>query len=236
LHGFSNLKIISKSMTFYLSLFIFIASLVIGLILMIGGKDMSREKFLLFFSFHAIFFLAFVASLILKKNGDVTSFNYFFMAFICSGVILCGLAWRSQAPRILKIYFSVFGLTIPLFLVSPSILLNFLLTMNFSGTNGPVFHLYGKYYIETQNSSVDGEEYPHYKLVRKQGLFHKTIQRDLYFSGVLDSVRVLENTDEKSINIRGYTSKTSYVSTEIDSTELLVPLKVAKYGDVEYRL
>ncbi len=223
-------------MTFYLSLFVYIISLVIGLILMIGGKGMSRDKFYLLTSFHLIIMLAFIASLILIKEKGETSLNYFFMAFICSGVILSGLAWRCQSPFFLKIYFSVFAFTIPLFLLSPSILLNFLLTMNLSGTRGPVFFLYGKYYIETQNSSVSDNEFPRYKLVRKQGLFHKTIQRDLYFSGRLDSVKVIENSDEKNIKLRGYISKVSYVSSEVDSTDLIVPLKILKHGDVEYRL
>ncbi len=223
-------------MAFYLSLFIFIASLVIGLILMIGGKGMDRGRFLLLTAFHAIFFLAFISSLILKRNSGVTTFNYFFLAFICSGVVLCGLAWRSKAPHALKIYFSIFGLTIPVFLVSPSILLNFLLTMNLSGTNGPVFHLYGKYYLETQNSSNSEDDFPHYKLVRMQGLFHKTIQRDLYFRGKLDSVKVIDNEDAGILILRGYTSRESYVSNETDSVDLSVQLKPKRQSEVEYRL
>jgi hypothetical protein len=223
-------------MTFYLSLFIFIISIVAGLVLMIGGKGMSRQKFLLLTSIHLIFIFAFAASLILRKAIPSSGYNYFFMAFICSGLVLSGLAWRSLAPFYLRIYFSIFALTIPMFLISPSILLNFLLTMNFSGTNGPVFHLYANYYIEAQNSSRATDKYPHYKLVRKHGLFHQTIQRDLYFSGTLDSVRVIDSENDNTIMIRGFISKVSYVSSEIDSLDLRVPIKIVKQGDVEYHL
>jgi hypothetical protein len=221
--------------SFYLSLFIFIATLVIGLILMIVGKGMSRERFLLLFSFHLIFLLAFLLSIILKKNYEVTFYNYFFMIFICSGVLISGLSWRSNSPTGIKIYLSVFILTIPLFLLSPSILLNFLLTMRFSSTTGPEYHLYDRYYLEIQNSTNEANVNPHYKLVLKQGLFHKTIQRNLSFNGKLDSIKVLDN-NEKNIRLRGYTSKVSYVSNDIDSVDLLVPLKTIKQGDVEYRL
>jgi hypothetical protein len=108
--------------------------------------------------------------------------------------------------------------------------------MKFSSTTGPEYHIFDRYYLEMQNSTNEVDANPHYKLVMKQGLFHKTIQRDLSFNGRLDSVKVLENSDGNKIRLRGYTSKVSYVSTDIDSIDLLVPLKTLKQGDVEYRL
>ena len=138
-------------MSFYLSLFIFIISLICGLTLMIAAKDMRREKFLLLTSVHVIFLFAFIASLLLRKKDSPESYNYFFMIFICSGVILSGLSWRSKAPIPLKIYFSIFALTIPLFMFSPSMLLNFLLTMNYNSNNGPSFNIYQQYYPLTRD-------------------------------------------------------------------------------------
>ena len=223
-------------MSFYLSLFLFIISLIIGLALMIVGKNMSREKFLLLVSIHVIFLFAFIASLLLKKNGEVNTYNYFFTAFVCTGIILSGLSWRSTSPMILRFYFSIFVLTIPLFLVSPSILLNFLLTMNFSSTHGPSFHLDKQYYLETQNTSTVEDKKPHYKVILKRGLFHQTIKRDIVFGGKLDSLKIIDKNTDKSIKVRGYSSKTTYVSLEVDSVDILIPLKITKQGDVEYRL
>ena len=223
-------------MSFYFSLFLFIISLIIGLALMIIGKNMSREKFLLLVSIHVIFLFAFIASLLLKKNNEVLTYNYFFTAFTCSGIILSGLSWRSNSPMVLRIYFSIFALTIPLFLVSPSILLNFLLTMNFSSTNGPSFHLDKQYYLETQNTSAVEDKKPHYKVILKRGLFHQTIKRDVVFGGKLDSIKVIDNDPGKSMNVRGYSSITTYVSMDVDSVDVLILLKTTKQGDVEYRL
>lgn len=223
-------------MSFYLSLFVFILSFIIGLILMITGKNMQREKFFLLASVHAIFLFAFIASLLLSKNDEALVYNYFFMIYICSGLVLSGLSWRSNSPMILKLYFSIFALSIPLFLISPSTLLNFLLTTNFTNSNGTSFHLNNHYYIENQSVTRKKDNLPHYKVIQKRRLFHKTIQRDVVFKGKLDSVKVLEVDPGTSMWIRGYSSRTTFVSSEVDSTDVMILFKISKQGDVEYRL
>lgn len=223
-------------MGFYLSLFVFISSLIIGLALMIVAKGMRRDKFILLASIHSIFLLAFFASLILKKDSTIVVNNYFFTAFICSGLILSGISWRSNAPKPLRIYFTLFALTIPIFLMSPSILLNFLLTTNFSSTNGPVYHIEGKYYLEMQNTTHLEGNIPVYKIITKKGIFHKTIQRDITFGGKIDSVHLLEFEKGKNIILRGYTSQSTFVSTDIDSADVTISLVNKRPGSVEYRL
>ena len=222
-------------MAFYLSLFIFIVSLVVGLVLMIAWRNLSRERFLLLTSIHSIFFVAFVASLFLK--GSVASgHNYFFTIYLCSGIILSGLAWRSQAPKVLRFYFSIFLVTIPLFLLSPSRLLNFLHTMKFTNTTGASFDLGSRFFLEEQTSTTLQDGTPVYKVVRKNGFFYKTVQRDLSFGGKLDSVRVLDFASNQFIRIRGFTSIVSYVSTDIDSSDAEVTLVKKGPGSIEYRL
>ena len=221
-------------MSFYLSLFVFIISLVAGLVLMIMAKGMHREKFLLLSSIHGIFLLAFLASLILQRSES--AYNYFFMMFICSGVVLSGLSWRSDSPQTLRIYFSVFALTFPIFLLSPSLLLNFLLTASFNKSTEQMLPLQGRYYLEKQNISRKKEDIEHYKLILKKGIFHQTVQRDLSFGGKLDSVKVIQFEPGEFIMIRGYTSQNTYVSTDKDSLDVQVPLASKKPGAIEYRL
>ena len=222
-------------MVFYLSLFIFIVSLVIGLVLMISWRNLSRERFLLLTSIHSIFLIAFLASLLLKGSVS-TGHNYFFTVYLCSGIVLSGLAWRSNAPKLLRAYFSIFILTIPLFLLSPSRLLNFLHTMKFTNTTGPSFELGSRFFLEEQSSAISQDGSPVYKVVRKNGFFYKTIQRDLSFGGKLDSVRVLDFESNQFIRLRGYTSSVSYVSTTIDSSDAEVTLVKKGPGSIEYRL
>ena len=203
---------------------------------MIAGKNMKRDKFLLMTTIHVVFLFGFIASLLLQHQKETISHNYFFTAFICSGIIMSGIAWRSDSPKFLRVYFSIFVLTIPIFLISPSLLLNFLVTMNFKSSNGPVFNLTDQYYLETQTTSRQAENIPHYKLTLKKGMFHQSIQRDISFGGKLDSIKVLQIEKGNSISVRGYTSISSHVSVDVDSTDLEIPLKTVKQGDIEYHL
>jgi hypothetical protein len=221
-------------MNFYLSLFVFILSLVTGLILMIAAKGLKREKFLLLSSVHGMFLLAFLASLLL--HGSASVYNYFFMTFICSGLVLSGIAWRSDAPGILRIYFSLFALTIPLFLFSPSMLLNFLLTMHYRGSNEPPLQVTGSYFLEKQSVSKKMDDQPYYKLIRKKGLFHQTLQRDIDFGGRLDSIKLIEFSPGESLTIRGYTSIVTHVSSDIDSADIPLRINTTKPGAIEYHL
>lgn len=223
-------------MSFYLSLFLFILSLIIGLAFMIGGKGMSRDKFMLLASMHGILFFAFIASLILRENNSFGINNYFFTAFICSGIMLSGLSWRCPAPIAMRIYFSLFTITLPMFLISPSMLLNFLLTMNYSSTNGPSFHLYQRYFIEEQGMQAGHSVVPHYKVILKRGIFHQTIQRDIEFGNKLDSIKVLTIDPGMTIDIRGYTSTRTYVSSKVDSMDVTIQLFDNKPGSVQYQL
>ena len=93
-------------MSFYIAIILFITSVIAGLIASIVGKNTTKEKFFLYAAVHGMFLFAFIASLILRKDPD--AFNYFFLTYICSGLILSGLAWRSNTNIGLKIYFSIF--------------------------------------------------------------------------------------------------------------------------------
>ncbi len=221
-------------MSFYFALIAFIASVVIGVISFIIGKAISREKITIIISVHGIFLLAFLTSLFLRK--DVNSDNYFFLFFICSGVILSGIVWKSNLGKVFKLYFSLFILTIAMFILSPSRLANFLLTNKYVDTIGETFLVAENYFIERQNSSMHNDQIPRYKLIQKKGIFHSTIQRDLDFGGKLDSIKVIEFDKSNLGLIRGYTSITSHVSTTIDSTDTEISFKKKTNDGLEYRL
>jgi len=96
--------------------------------------------------------------------------------------------------------------------------------------------LVGKYYLEAQNVIKEDETKPLYKLMLKRGMYKQTIERDILFSGKLDSVKVLEVNGAHSMLIRGYSSENTYVSSKIDSLDVEVSLRKQKYGDVEYKI
>jgi hypothetical protein len=222
-------------MLFYIGFIVFILSLIGGLVLMFVGKNMGKDRFRLIATIHIVLLLAFIASLILRKDYSVVINNYFFTAFFCSGVLLSGLVWRIDIAIFIRYYFSLFLLGIPLFLFSPSRMMNFLVTTHYSSTTGKTFLLTGRYFMEEQGTVQSADNSPHYKVIIKSGFFYKTVQRDLVFGGVLDSVRVLDLNDQ-TLLIRGFTSTKSYVSDNVDSADVEIQLKKNKPGDVEYRL
>ena len=177
-------------MTLYITIIIYILSLIIGLFLMAVVKTISKGKFLLVASVHLFLLLIFIVA---KTSSTATTTesasNYTFLFFICSGVMLAGLAWRSNILLPFKIYFSLFALTIVLFIFSPSRLMVFLLSGKYSDTLGKTFPVGENYFLEQQNTSPGLQ---HFKLICKHGMFHETIQRDIVFKGSLDSIRVLE--------------------------------------------
>lgn len=221
-------------MSFYIAIIAFITSVIAGLILMIIAKNPSKEKFMLLASLHGILFLAYIASLILRK--DPNAFNYFFMIYVCSGIVLSGLVWRTEVAKGIKYYFSLFIVTIGMFLLSPSMLVNFLLTTKYSSASGESFLVQENFYIERQNTTMKADDMPYYKLIRKRGIFHSTIQRDITFNGKLDSIKVLDFNKQEHGLIRGYTSKKTYVSTSSDSLDVEIIFKKKSVDGVEYKL
>ena len=123
-----------------------------------------------------------------------------------------------------------------MFILSPSMLVNFLLTMKYTDVSGDSFLVRENFYLEEQNNYSDKNSFPHYKLIKKSGLFHSTIQRDLLFNGKLDSIKVLDFDKSDRGLIRGYTSSKTFVSTEIDSTDLEIILTKKSTDGVEYHL
>lgn len=218
-------------MSLYIAIILYILSLIIGLFLVATVKSVSTRIFLTVFSVHALFlFLFLLAKFVTQKNE--TEDHFTFLLFICTGVILAGLAWKSSIHLFFKIYCSLFFLTIPLFFFSPSRLMVFLLTSQYTGTIGKSFHVQENYFLEQQHATSATTAY---KLVRKHGLFHETIQRNISFNGVLDSVHILGFDSMKNASIRGYTSKVTFVSSENDSVDVTLKLEKEKTNNIERR-
>ena len=226
-------------MHYYLAIILYILSVVAGVIAMIAVKNISPSKFLMGVAVHLIFVLLFLFTLFSGKQpiSYPSFFNLSFLFFICSGIILFGLTWQSKTALLLKIYFALFACTIFLFVFSPSRMINFLLTEKYVDTLGKVFSTRENFFLEEQGSLMQGAvSNPHYKLIKKHGLFYETIQRDILFNGNLDSIKVLQIISGEKMMIRGYTNKVTYVSNEIDSMDVEVKLIKQKHDQIERKL
>ncbi|MFM7216590.1 MAG: hypothetical protein ACKO1U_01075 [Bacteroidota bacterium] len=224
-------------MTFYLSIIAYISSVIVSLVLMITGKGMPIGKFRLMAAIHLMCGITYLLSLALSSlPASEPHLNLFFLFYICSGTCLAGLVWRTATSRLEKAYFSLFALTFPLFLFSPSMLVNFLLTTHYSDSIGKKFRLSGEYYLEQQNSwAKDGSD-KLYKLVLKRGIFHQTIARDIDFGSKIDSIKVIRFDPEDTTRVRGYVFRESFVDSGIDSTDVQVSMKKPSRNVIERRL
>ncbi len=218
-------------MILYLAIIFYILSLIIGIFLMATVKVLSPGKFFIVAAFHIIFILVYLFT---KNSAAVASGNISFLLFICTGIILAGLAWRTTLPLPLKIYCSLFSLTLLMFLFSPSRLMVFLVSGRYTDSLGTTFPLKENYFLEQQNTSSSAV--PCYKLIKKHGMFHEAIQRDIYFKGKLDSIQLVEFIPGSNAIIRGYSGKQTYVSTDVDSLDVEVKLVKKKANQIERKL
>jgi hypothetical protein len=219
-------------MLLYIAIIVYILSLITGLFLMVSVKAISTRAFVSIVAIHILLLLFFFfEKYSTTVSGHETPGSISFLLFICSGIILAGLSRSINIPLILKIYFSLFSITIALFLFSPSRLMVFLLSGNYSDSLGKTFSLQENYFIEQQNTSSSSQ--PVYKLVKKHGLFHETIQRDIEFKGKLDSIRLIQFISGQSTVVRGYSGKETFVSTEIDSLDVNLQLVKEKRNVIE---
>lgn len=226
-------------MHFYLAIVLFISSVVAGIIFLFAVKNISSRKFFIGGAFHllcAILFLfTFFSAGTQEKNLIV--FRLPFLFSVCSGLILSGLAWNSKVKTVVKIYFALYLLTIPLFFFSPSMLINFLLTTRYTDTIGKSFPVRENYFLEEQSSFMNSDSAaPNYKIIKKDGFFHQTIQRNIVFAGRLDSILVLQFISGEQVIVRGYSNRTTFVSSETDSLDVAVKLVKENKSQIERRL
>ncbi|MFM2135495.1 MAG: hypothetical protein RL021_895 [Bacteroidota bacterium] len=221
-------------MVFYLSIVLYIASVIAALILMITGKSWTLKRFFLLASIHICFILLYLLKgLRVEENAST---NYFFLFFVCTGTALSGLIWRITSPLLLRAYFSLFMLTFPLFLFSPSMLVNFLLTGKYTDTLGKTFCIKDNLFLEQQQGWKGTNGTFAYKLVERHGIFHKPIARDIQFGGRIDSTRTLLLLKDSTTSIRGYRITETYVSTTIDSIDVTVDLRPKTEMKIERKL
>lgn len=221
-------------MLLYAAIISYILSNIIALALLFTGKRLGTGWFRMLASLHLILGLVFLFSLFTNKEESPRYIS--FLIFFCSGIIAGGLALGTNTHIILKIYFGLYCISVFVFLFSPSGLLNFLMTANFAA-HDELIPVYQNYFLEKQRSTFSSDTTGvQYKFIQKNGMFHKTISRDLSFHGKLDSIKVLSVEDGKSALVRGFTSSKSFVEDKIDSADMLIDLNPQQKDQIERRL
>ena len=177
----------------------FITSLVGCLILTLSSKKVSEKNLKPAIIVH--FVIGFLALLFTLLSSTIEKFN---LAFFCSGLLLSGIILRKNYHLLLKIYFGLFLLLLLFFVYSPSLLAYFI-SGNYSKVKSPqTINLKDNIYLAEQQSMLGlSNDFTTYKIYKKNGLYKKTLLRDIDFGGKIDSIQLINFTDDTLI-IKGF--------------------------------
>ena len=221
-------------MLLYAAIIGYILSNIIALALLFTGRKLGSGWFRMLASLHLIFAVVFLFNFFTNKEESPRYVS--FLIFFCSGIITGGLALGTKRHLAFKIYFGIFCLSVFAFILSPSTVLNFLLTASVD-RHKDMMLVKDDYYLERQSSTFSSDSSGiMYKLIEKKGMFHKTIARDLAFTGKLDSIRLISFEEKKSATIRGYSGSKSFVEDKTDSMDISIDLNPSKKMEIERRL
>jgi len=180
----------------------YILSLVGSLVMMVVLKNTALEKLkriqLIHFSLCAITLFFYLLKL-------TDSFHISFLISFCSGLLFSGIMMRSkQLNLLLKVYFGAFTLSVLVFLYSPSLLF-YCISGSLGNYQAPQeFRLKENYFIVQQQSMLTlNDEAIKYKIIRKFGIYNKTLVRNVDFKNRLVNIKPLILTAD-SIAVRGY--------------------------------
>lgn len=180
----------------------FITSIVGCLILTLSAKKIEEKLLRPAIIIH--FLLGGLAITFLKLNDTIEKFH---LVYFCSGVLLSGIIIRKNYHLLLKIYFGLFLTLILFFVYSPSLLAYFI-TGNYNKVKSPqTINLKENYYLAEQQSMLGlSNDFTTYKIYKKNGVYKKTILRDIDFGGQVDSINLIKFTDDTLI-IKGFLNK-----------------------------
>jgi hypothetical protein len=177
----------------------FITSLVGCLILTLSSKKINENNLKLAIIVH--FILGIIVLIFFILNDTIEKIN---LAFFCSGLLLSGIIIRKNYHLLIKIYFGLFLSLMFFFVYSPSLLAYFI-TGNYSKVKSPqTINLKDNLYLGEQQSMLGlSNEFTTYKIYKKNGLYKKTILRDIDFGGKIDSIQLIKFTDDTLV-IKGF--------------------------------
>lgn len=182
-----------------LTICLYILSIVAALILGMISKRFSEPALRLGLSIHVglialtlLFFLAFV---------EISTWHYLMLLSVCSGLALSGWVLRSPTVhKALKAYFGAWLLTVLLFLWSPSLLF-YTISGHLSDYRPELeFHLGSNTFLTEQQSMLNtGTSSGRFKVIRKYGIYNKTLVRNLDFGQTPVQARLEEISQDSMV-------------------------------------
>lgn len=175
---------------------LYIIALVLAMILAMVSRRWPGEKIHMPLALHALLLLLAVVFGLMFKGAGWT--GYFLILSVCSGVALSGWAIRNKSLAIpLRIYLSLYLLSVGLFLWSPSQLFYLISGNSDKYRKEQQFHLGKNYFLVEQNSMFStGKEPSQYKFIQKYGIYNKTWVRNIDFGQSISKVSLLQFSED----------------------------------------
>lgn len=202
---------------------------ILSIALAFAGSIFSRKiptKYInITISIHVI--LLIICVTLFNRLGTIENpsvINYLFLIFFCLGIASSGIIIRSDYPIYLKTYFLLFLISIPLFIVSPSRVLGFIITCDIHAIHRNRIQVKDNYFLvaQSENQEKSNRRVP-YKLIREMGMFHRTMQRDIMIPEIYDSLHIMEGKQD-TILIRFFFSYDN-IKDSIDQSLSLIPFR-----------
>lgn len=163
--------------------------------------------------------LAATAVFLFLRHNHPVYVSLIFSFTVYTGILLFACIVRNNFALPLKIYASVFLLALPLFVISPSRLITIMTLGHLSASHAGELHLTGDYYLEKEHGMIEQKNTEAtYKIIRRMGIFNKTLARNIQINFRPDSVKVLFLDEKSEIRLRVYQRTVS------DSTDISVNL------------
>ena len=177
---------------------LYILSLVVSLLLGMTSRRFAAESIRFPFAVHAI--LIFLSIVFLVSFSGQLVGNYLLLLGVCSGIALGGWAIRNTwLAWPLRIYLFAFLLTIPVFLWTPSSVF-YAISGNYDKWKPEQeFNLESNVFLVEQQSMLQEQTKVRYKVIRKFGIYNKTLIRDVDFGSRLSTARLIELTADTLI-------------------------------------
>ncbi len=172
---------------FISTLFFYLLSVVGCLLLFLFSRNIPSGTSRSIVITHFIIGIGFLAFYLLKLNVP----SWVYLIFWCTGVLMAGDVARKSFHKLIKAYFLLFLLTIPVFVVSPSRIISLVAGKGFGNPGEGRFRIVDNLYLVRTSDPVDSLGKYRYKFIKEMGFFHKTIARGIPAPENIDSISLI---------------------------------------------
>jgi len=177
---------------FITTLFFYLLSVIGSLIVFLFNRHFPIAATKAIIAVHFISGLSLLSYLLFELDTPA----WISIFFWCSGIFLAGDAVRKSFHSLLKGYFLAFLLTLPVFIVSPSRIIQLVAGKGFGNPSEGRTRVIDNYFLVKTSEPVDSIGYYRAKFIKEMGFFHKTLARGIPVPNDIDSTSIIGSIND----------------------------------------